>query len=105
MAACRLYWFSGGIGGSFQGYTIGNLLSAQFYAAEVAAHPGIPGEIARGEFGTLHRSAYCACLPAWAQVHPAELVERATGEPLTITPYLAYLRGKYSELYALPAAA
>ena len=100
-----VHWFSGGIGGSFQGYTIGNILSAQFYAAAVAAHPGIPGEIARGEFGTLHQWLIAHVYQHGRKFTPAELVERATGEPLTITPYLAYLRGKYSELYALPAAA
>ena len=32
----------------------GNILSAQFFAAALRAHPAIPAEIARGEFGTLH---------------------------------------------------
>src|SRR5215813_9969202 len=49
-----VHWYGGSIGGSFQGYTIGNILSAQFYAAAVKAHPEIPREIERGEFGALH---------------------------------------------------
>jgi hypothetical protein len=28
-------------------------------------------------------------------------VARATGEPMTIKPYMAYLRGKYGALYQL----
>src|SRR5215470_12031271 len=40
-----VHWFGGRIGGGFQGYTIGNILSAQFYAAAVSAHPQIPHEI------------------------------------------------------------
>ena len=28
-----VHWYGGGVGGGFQGYTIGNILSAQFYAA------------------------------------------------------------------------
>jgi carboxypeptidase Taq len=32
----------------------------------------------------------------------AELVERVTGEPLSVEPYMAYLREKFGELYALP---
>jgi carboxypeptidase Taq len=36
---------------------------------------------------------------------PDEIVQRATGRPMTIAPYMAYLRGKYGELYALPAPA
>ena len=50
-----VHWYSGGIGGGFQSYTIGNILSAQFYAAAIKAHPAIPQEIANGNFGTLHR--------------------------------------------------
>jgi len=29
----------------------------------------------------------------------AELIQRATGQPLTIEPYLRYLRQKYGALY------
>ena len=49
-----VHWYSGYIGGRFQSYAIGNILSAQFYAAALQAHPDIPREIARGEFSTLH---------------------------------------------------
>ena len=99
-----VHWYGGSLGGAFQGYTIGNILAAQFFAAATRAHPEIPDEIARGEFKTLH---------AWLRMHiyrygrkfkPMEIVERATGEPMTMAPYLAYLRGKYGELYRLPAA-
>jgi carboxypeptidase Taq len=97
-----VHWYSGAVGGGFQGYTIGNILSAQFYAAATKAHPEIPKEIAQGEFATLH---------AWLRTHlyqygrkfdPNEIVERATGSPVTIGPYLGYLREKYSALYELP---
>jgi hypothetical protein len=49
-----VHWYSGYIGGRFQSYAIGNILSAQFYAAALQAHPDIPREIAHGEFSTLH---------------------------------------------------
>ena len=99
-----VHWFSGGIGGSFQGYTIGNILSAQFYGAAVKAHPEIPSEIARGEFGTLHQWLVTHIHRHGRKFKPNKLVVRATGEPMTIAPYLAYLRGKYGELYRLPEA-
>ena len=79
----------------------GNILSAQFYAAAVNAHPNIPDEIATGEFGALH---------GWLREHlyqhgrkfkPNELVERATGGQMSFGPYLAYLRAKYGELYQI----
>jgi carboxypeptidase Taq len=30
-----------------------------------------------------------------------ELVQRVTGGPLSIDPYMAYLKGKYGEIYSL----
>jgi carboxypeptidase Taq len=100
-----VHWFSGSIGGGFQGYTIGNILSAQFYAAAVKAHPEIPDEIARGEFATLHRWLAENIYRHGRKFDPDDLVQRATGEPMSIAPYVAYLRGKYGELYALPGSA
>jgi carboxypeptidase Taq len=100
-----VHWFHGGIGGGFQGYTIGNILSAQFYAAALKAHPEIPHEIARGEFGTLHRWLTENIYRHGRKFDPDDLVTRATGEPMTIAPYVAYLRGKYGELYELPEGA
>jgi carboxypeptidase Taq len=97
-----VHWFSGGIGGTFQGYTIGNILSAQFYAAAVKAHPEIPRDIARGEFAALHTWLAANIHRHGRKFEPDELVLRATGEPMTTAPYLAYLRSKYGELYRLP---
>ena len=37
-----VHWYVDGIGGGFQSYTIGNILSAQFYSAAIKAHPEIP---------------------------------------------------------------
>jgi len=97
-----VHWFSGGIGGAFQGYTVGNILSAQFYTAAIKAHPGIPHEIARGEFDTLRQWLVAHLYRHGRKFEPNELVARATGSPMTTGPYLEYLRGKYGELYRLP---
>jgi len=97
-----VHWFSGGIGGAFQGYVIGNILGAQLYATAVKAHPEIPGDIADGEFGKLRDWLVANVHRHGRKFKPAELIERATGSPLTIAPYIAYLRGKYGELYKLP---
>ena len=70
-----VHWYGGVIGGGFQGYTIGNILSAQFYDAALKANPEIPHEIAAGEFGTLHQWLRDARLSTRAQVQ----AERARG--------------------------
>ncbi len=100
-----VHWYSGGIGGAFQSYTIGNILAAQFYAAALRAHPDIPDQIAHGEFGTLHGWLRENIYRHGAKFPPNEIVKRATGAAMTMGPYLDYLRGKYGELYELPAAA
>ena len=88
-------------GGSFQGYTLGNVMSAQLFAKAHEEHPDLFGEWQTGEFGTLL---------AWMQrnVHehgpkllPGQIIERATGRPLTAQPYLAYLRRKLGDVYGL----
>ena len=98
-----VHWYTGSMGGAFQSYTIGNILSAQFYVAALKAHPEIPSEMAVGEFNTLH---------AWLREHlyqhgrkfkPHELVQCTTGGPMSTKPYIAYLRAKYGELYQLPS--
>jgi carboxypeptidase Taq len=97
-----VHWYGGSLGGGFQGYTIGNVLSAQFFSAAVRAHPDIPARIRRGEFALLHGWLAENLYRHGRKFTPDELVERATGGPMTIEPYLAYLRGKYAELYQLP---
>ncbi len=96
-----MHWYSGTIGGSFQCYTLGNILSAQFFEKATEGNPEILAQIEKGEFGTLL---------AWLRQHihrhgskftPQELVERITGGPMQIAPYIRYLRNKYGELYPL----
>ncbi len=90
-----VHWFAGIIGGSFQGYTLGNILSALFYRQALTAHPGIPLEIGRGEFATLHGWLTDNIYRHGAKYTADELVQRVTGGPMTIEPYIAYLRGKF----------
>jgi carboxypeptidase Taq len=100
-----VHWYSGSIGGRFQSYAIGNILSAQFYAAALKGHPDIPQEIASGEFGTLHTWLHNNLYRHGSKFVPNDLVKRATGKAMTIRPYLGYLREKYGTLYRLPASA
>jgi carboxypeptidase Taq len=99
-----VHWFGGIVGGVFQGYTLGNILAAQFYAAALKAHPEIPNEIARGEFGTLHGWLRENIYRHGSKFTASELVERVTGGPMRIEPYIAYLRTKYQPLYNLAGA-
>jgi carboxypeptidase Taq len=97
-----VHWYSGFIGGAFQGYTLGNILSTQFFEAALQAHPEIDTEMGSGEFGALHGWLRENIYQHGRKFTAAELVERVTGGPMSIAPYIRYLQRKYGELYDLP---
>ncbi|HSR26066.1 MAG TPA: carboxypeptidase M32, partial [Candidatus Eisenbacteria bacterium] len=94
-----IHW-TGGLG-EFVGYTLGNLVSAQLMEAARRELPDVEAGFASGRF---------APLLGWLRerVHrhgrkfaPDELVERATGRPITAGPWIAYVREKFGALYGL----
>jgi carboxypeptidase Taq len=89
-----IHWYGGDFG-YFPTYTLGAMTAAQLFAAARAAVPGLMAGIARGEF---------APLVAWlrANVHglasslsTRALLERATGQPLSVEPFKAHLKARY----------
>ena len=96
-----MHWFGGLIGGAFQGYTLGNILSALFYDQALKAHPEIPAEIEQGKFDTLHGWLVENIYRHGRKFTAPELIERVTGGPIRIEPYIQYLKTKYGELYEI----
>ena len=96
-----VHWFAGPIGGAFQGYTLGNIMSAQFYEAALKAHPEIPSEIGQGQFGTLHGWVKENIYQHGRKYTASQLLERITGGGLQTEPLIRYLRTKYGEIYSL----
>jgi carboxypeptidase Taq len=96
-----VHWYGGVIGGSFQGYTLGNLMSAQFFAAALAANPDIPAQIAQGQFAPLRTWLTENLYQYGSQFTAAELLERVTGKALSIEPFMGYIRQKFGDLYAI----
>ena len=96
-----VHWYAGIIGGVFQGYTLGNIMGAQFFNAAMQAHPEIPAEMREGKLGTLHRWLIDNIYQYGSSFTASELLQRVTGGPLSIAPYMAYLRSKYGALYNL----
>jgi carboxypeptidase Taq len=99
-----VHWFAGPIGGAFQGYTLGNILSAQFFAAARRDHPDLVKQIEAGEFQTLRTWMRDHIYQHGAKFTAAEIIQRATGQPMTIEPYMDYLWNKYQPLYDLEGA-
>jgi carboxypeptidase Taq len=96
-----VHWYAGLIGGAFQGYTLGNIISGLFYQAALKAHPEIPAEVSKGKFDTLHKWLKQNLYRHGSKFTPTELIERISGGPLRIEPYISYLKTKYGELYNL----
>ncbi|MCP4538662.1 MAG: carboxypeptidase M32 [Chloroflexi bacterium] len=96
-----IHWYGGIIGGAFQGYTLGNIMGAAFFETVLQAHPEIIGEIEAGSFGVLHGWLVENIYRHGRKYTASELIERVTGGPLSIAPYIQYLRTKYGELYQL----
>ena len=95
-----VHW-SAGLIGYFPTYTLGNLASAQLYAAAEASIGDLPSQIGRGEFGPL-----LEWLRANVHTHGRcygsdELIEKATGTPLSAEPLVEYLGGKLRPLYGI----
>ncbi len=96
-----IHWYGGPVGGAFQGYTLGNVMGAQFFATALDARPEIAGEIEAGRLDTLRAWLTERVYQHGRKFTTAELLQRVTGGPLRIEPYIAYLRRKYGELYRL----
>jgi carboxypeptidase Taq len=96
-----VHWYAGAVGGAFQGYTLGNILSAQFYAKALEAHPSIPAEIRQGKFDTLHTWLKDNIYQYGSKYTAPELIERLTSGGLDIQPLMRYLKAKFGEIYTL----
>jgi carboxypeptidase Taq len=96
-----VHWYAGTIGGSFQGYTLGNIMSSQFYNAALKAHPSIPNDISIGNFQTLYGWMKDNIYTHGTKYTANELLQRATKSTLDIAPYINYLKTKFGDLYNL----
>ena len=96
-----VHWYGGVVGGQFQSYTLGNIMSAQFFAAAQRDIPGLDDQIGGAQFAALRTWLTERIYRHGRKFTAPEIVERATGKPLSIAPYLAYLNTKYGALYDL----
>jgi carboxypeptidase Taq len=96
-----VHWYTGVVGGVFQGYTLGNLMSAQFFEAALVEIPTIPAQIEQGNMQPLHDWLTEKIYRHGCKYTAAETVERVTGRSRQTAPLMNYLRRKYGALYGL----
>ncbi|MBI5243675.1 MAG: carboxypeptidase M32 [Elusimicrobia bacterium] len=93
-----IHW-AAGLVGYFPTYTLGNILSVQFYEKARRDIPGLEGGIAQGDFAPLRNWLGKNIHRHGRKYTPNELLERILGGGLDSRPFLDYLRAKYSEIY------
>jgi carboxypeptidase Taq len=96
-----VHWYFGMIGGSFEGYTLGNILGAQYYDTLLAQKPNIPQEISEGKFDTLFNWLKENIWQHGRKFNTLEITERITGESIRVEPLVNYLNAKFGEIYGL----
>jgi carboxypeptidase Taq len=87
--------------GEFVGYTLGNLISAQLMEAARRDLPDLEAGYAAGEFEPLLSWLRDRVHRHGRSLTPDELVEQATGQPISAGPWIAYVREKFTALYDL----
>jgi carboxypeptidase Taq len=95
-----IHW-SGPSFGYFPTYALGNLYAAQFYEAAVADNPAVAIDLAQGETGALVDWLRENIHQHGRKFPPSELVQRATGQPLSHEPFMRYVTAKFSDIYKL----
>ncbi len=89
-----IHWYDGALG-YFPTYTLGAMTAAQVYQAACAAHPEIPENVSKGEFGTLLSWLRENVHGNGRLLSGPELLTRATGRPLEAAPFKAHLKARY----------
>ena len=95
-AACRISIGTAEPGGYFPTYALGALAAAQLFETALAARPGIPDALSRGDFSpllgwlreTVHRKG---SMPETTD----DLLQEATGAPLGTDSFKRHLKTRY----------
>ncbi|MBN2448119.1 MAG: carboxypeptidase M32 [Phycisphaerae bacterium] len=90
-----------GMYGYFPTYQLGNLYSAQFFAAAKRAMPGLEDQIRRGELAPLREWLRENIHRHGKRYRAPELAKLVTGSTLADEPYMEYLEAKYKPLYGI----
>jgi carboxypeptidase Taq len=95
-----VHW-SGGSFGYFPTYLLGTIASVQIWEAARSELTDLDGQMESGEFGPL-REWLGDKLYRWGRRNPPdEMLRRIVGGPLDAEPYVAYLKGKVTDIYGV----
>lgn len=95
-----IHW-SMGMMGYFPTYSLGNIYGAQLFQTMQKTFPDWENKIAHGDLAFLREWLKEKIHKHGRAYLPKELVQRATGQPLSEQPYIQYLETKFRKLYEL----
>jgi carboxypeptidase Taq len=93
-----VHW-AGGSFGYFPTYSLGNVIASQLWETMREALPELDTQIEAGEFEPLREWLREQVHRHGRKYSAAEVVERATGGPIEVGPYVRYLTEKFRTLY------
>jgi len=93
-----VHWSSGLIG-YFPTYSLGNLMSAQFFAKALEDMPDLYEQFERGELLKLREWLRVNIHQHGTRYRAPELLKRVTGQELSYKPLVDYMYAKYSDIY------
>ncbi|MGB7340862.1 MAG: carboxypeptidase M32, partial [Phototrophicaceae bacterium] len=86
-----VHWYAFHIGGTFEGYSLGNILGAQYYDALLAQHPTIEANYEKGDFSQLYGWLKDNIWQHGRKYTTRELTQQITGGDISVTPLVNYL--------------
>jgi carboxypeptidase Taq len=95
-----VHW-SGCMIGYFPTYALGNLIAGQLWDRVHSDIPTLDDQLAAGELGELREWLREHIHRHGAKFPTAELLQRVVGEPISVPPFIRYLKGKMGEIYGL----
>jgi carboxypeptidase Taq len=95
-----VHW-SEGLIGYFPTYALGNLIAGHIWEKAHTDLPDLDGQLAAGEFAELRGWLRENVHRHGPKFSSTELLERVVGAPISVGPFVSYLKTKLSEVYGL----
>jgi carboxypeptidase Taq len=95
-----VHW-SAGLIGYFPTYALGNLIAGQLWQRAHDDLPELEQELAAGKLGPLREWLRENVHRHGAKFGGNELVQRVVGAPISVEPFVSYLKDKLSDVYEL----
>jgi carboxypeptidase Taq len=95
-----VHW-SAGLIGYFPTYALGNLIAGQLWEAAQGEIAGLNDQLAAGELAELREWLRRRIHRHGAKFGTEELLEREGGGPISVAPFVRYLKAKLSDVYGV----